>query len=102
MKILLILLLSTIPVTASAGLSDREKSFAYGIAGTLLFQQLHKRHHDNQHQQQVTIPQRYPHYRRLDPIQEAYEQGLRDREKELLLKRKNNAYQCGRYGINCE
>lgn len=47
--------------------------------------------------------EQFPPFRcRGDSIQCAYERGVYEREREEWLDRKNKAYECGRYGRNCE
>ena len=45
----------------------------------------------------------FPPFRcRGDSIKCAYERGVYEREREEWQDRKNKAYECGRYGRNCE
>ena len=47
--------------------------------------------------------QEFPPFRcRGDSIKCAYERGLYEREREEWQDAKNKAYECGRYGRNCE
>jgi hypothetical protein len=42
------------------------------------------------------------YYPPADPVQKAYEEGVRQRQQAEMQERAARAYDCGRWGTNCE
>lgn len=93
---------TTLP--ANAGLSDTQEGAIMGIIGTVLFQKIR----DNTRSYRPATETPYPtaagnsQYSELDPVKRAYDQGVRERQQEELAKKQQYAYECGKYGRNCD
>jgi hypothetical protein len=89
--------LFSVPAQAEK-LSKKQEGILYGIGGTILVQQIFKARSPSS-----SSSSRYPTYGYpVDPVQEAYERGIREREREEQRQREQRAYECGRYGRNCD
>lgn len=87
---------------AGEKLSDTQEGALYGVGGLLLFQHLWNQRDQGTYN---PPPSQYPggaQYPALDPVRDAYEQGLKERQAEELRQQQEWAYQCGRYGKHCD
>lgn len=98
------LLLSATPARADT-LSDVQEGVLYGAGGVMLLQHvlgktgLNRPRYDDA--QYGPYPQYGAHYGTADPVQRAFEAGLRERRQAELQERASRAYNCGRYGTDC-
>lgn len=74
----------------------------YGAGGLLVLQHIFKSRNEYTPPPPVYTSS-YPNSgSAIDPVREAYEAGVKEREREELAKRQEWAYQCGRYGKYCD
>ncbi len=75
---------------------EKEQGVIIGIGGTLLIEEL-LRLRKNQSSDE------YPKFEcEVNEIECAYRLGVYERERMKYEERKRKAYECGRYGTNCE
>lgn len=92
--------------TASAEtLSDMQEGALYATGGILLLNHIMK--HRQQAYAGYPAGTTYPtapggYYPPADPVQKAYEEGVRQRQQAEMQERMARAYNCGRYGQDCE
>ena len=98
-KYLLLVAVLLTPNMANA-IGDTEKGVLYGLGAGWLWGKINE---PKEWEPQSTYPQGFPEFHcHGDSIECAYKRGVYEREKELWNKRKEAAYECGRYGRNCE
>ena len=102
MKVQAAILASVLTMASSAAsaetLSDMQEGALYATGGILLLNHIMK------HRQQAYTG--YPNtpggfYPPADPVQKAYEEGVRQRQQAEMQERIARAYNCGRYGQDC-
>lgn len=99
MKHLIILLFASIlSFSAHADISSASKGFLLGMGSLIVIDHIHRDRLEKMHEEEHHVHVHH-HY---DPVQEAYERGLRDREREHMRNLRDYAYQCGRYGRFCD
>jgi len=96
------LLFASTSSQADEWLSDKQEGAIYGAAGVLLLQNFARnRGYVSGGYPIVTYPSSPGYYPPADPTQRAYEEGVRDRQRMEQQERANRAYNCGRYGTDC-
>jgi len=111
MKIASIVLAGSLLIGSSVAkaevLSDVQEGVLYGAGGVLLLQHIAKSRYS---QPAPIYPNSgsgaiYPntgYYPPADPVQRAYDEGVRQRQQAEMQERAARAYDCGRWGTNCE
>lgn len=96
MRIFAFILAATLSVNTFAW-GEKEQGVLIGIGGTLLIDQLMKLRRER-------ISNEYPPFRCTSPseIECSYQLGIYERERREYEEAKRRAYECGRYGTNCE
>ena len=83
-------------------IGDREQGILYGIGLSWLWGEVTKEPEWTPGTV-YSAESEFPPFRCSgDSIKCAYEKGVYEREREEWMDRKNKAYECGRYGRNCE
>lgn len=96
MKPLMFLLIMSLSTNAFAW-GEKEQGAVIGIAGTLLLEELWRI------RTKVDETSEYPPFEcKANEIECAYRLGVYERERMEYEERKRKAYECGRYGTNCE
>lgn len=98
---LLFLFALTLPAPAKA--DDQTDGIIIGVLATKIFQEI--RNDMRRDKQVIYVPdtEEYPPFHCTgDSVKCAYERGAYEREKEAYEKAKQRAYECGRWGRNCE
>lgn len=102
MKVQAAILASVLTMASSAAsaetLSDMQEGALYATGGILLLNHIMKSR--QQGYAYPTAPGGY--YPPADPVQKAYEEGVRQRQQAEMQERMARAYNCGRYGQDCE
>ena len=102
MKIASIVLAGSLLIGSSVAkaevLSDVQEGVLYGAGGVLLLQHIVK----GRYSQAATTYPNQGYYPPADPVQRAYEEGVRQRQRAEMQERAARAYDCGRWGTNCE
>jgi len=94
--------------TASAEtLSDMQEGALYATGGILLLNHIMKHRQQGYVGYPAGLTTTYPpasvgYYPPADPVQKAYEEGVRQRQQAEMQERMTRAYSCGRYGRDCE
>lgn len=85
-------------------LSDKQEGALYGAAGVLLLQNFARirGYTSGGYPTAGGYPTSPGYYPPADPAQRAYEQGVRDRQRMETQERASRAYNCGRYGTDCD
>jgi hypothetical protein len=103
MKIASIVLAGSLLIGSSVAkaevLSDVQEGVLYGAGGVILLQHIFK---SRQIQQTAGVYPNAGYYPPADPVQKAYEEGVRQRQQAEMQERAARAYDCGRWGTNCE
>jgi len=103
MKIASIVLAGSLLIGSSVAkaevLSDVQEGVLYGAGGVLLLQHIAKSRYAQPAVATYPSPGYYPP---ADPVQRAYEEGVRQRQQAEMQERAARAYDCGRWGTNCE
>ena len=88
--------------TQAHAIGDREQGILYGVGLSWLWSEIRK-------EPQWTpgtvysAESEFPPFRCSgDSVKCSYERGVYERERAEWMDRKNKAYECGRYGRNCE
>lgn len=92
------LLVASATSQADEFLSDKQEGAIYGAAGVLLLQHVFK----NRGYPASEYPTSPGYYPPADPARKAYEQGVRDRQRMEEQERATRAYNCGRWGQDCD
>jgi len=102
MKIASIVLAGSLLIGSSVAkadvLSDVQEGVLYGAGGVLLLQHIAK----SRYSQPAPIYPNTGYYPPADPVQRAYDEGVRQRQQAEMQERAARAYDCGRWGTNCE
>ena len=95
MKPIIFLLLASLSTNAFAW-GEKEQGVVIGIAGTLMIEELLKI------RKQQSSGEYPPFKCDANELECAYRLGVYERERMEHEERKRKAYECGRYGTNCE
>jgi hypothetical protein len=96
MKFLVFVLIATLSSNTFAW-GEKEQGVLIGIGGTLLIEELMRI------RKATSENSGYPPFEcKADEIECAYRLGVYERERREYEERKRKAYECGRYGTNCE
>lgn len=90
-------------VAQPAAADDQTDGIIIGVLATKIFQEI--RNDMKRDKQVIYVPdtEEYPPFHCTgDSVKCAYERGAYEREKEAYEKAKQRAYECGRWGRNCE
>ena len=88
--------------TNAYSLGQTEEGILYGIGIYKVFDIINDRREWEPGQTYGSSSEFPPFRCRGDSVKCAYERGVYERELEEWRDRKNKAYECGRYGKNCE
>lgn len=102
MKVASIVLAGSLLIGSSVAkaevLSDVQEGVLYGAGGVLLLQHIAK----SRYSQPAVVYPNAGYYPPADPVQRAYDEGVRQRQQAEMQERAARAYDCGRWGTNCE
>ena len=102
-KLLILVALGFTPTAYAEKLSDVQEGALYGAGGVILLQHIFGARSSTGYSgsySSANESQGFPS--RADPVQRAYEEGVRQRREAELRERAARAYDCGRWGKNCE